>query len=204
MYKLLLLIALVGCDRPADEDCWRGPVPILRPCPCDCTARGDASPAADTDDDTQDRRARTALPYRPSVAEHEPTPPCPPVDDAPLALKITQLMIDPEDMRDRDGEWIEIHNPEPLPADLSGVEIAINGALRCALPDVTLPAFSHVLIARDGASDRLPCAGLSLRNSGGEVALVRRGEVIDVMVWEKAPKGEAFRSAERSGRWPSR
>jgi len=109
-----------------------------------------------------------------------------------VTLQITQLMIDPTDVPDRDGEWVELHNPSPLPANLTGVEIAVNGGSRCVLSDVTLPAFGYLVIARKGAPDRLPCPRLSLPNKRGEVALVRCGEVIDVVVWEKAPRGESF------------
>jgi hypothetical protein len=108
----------------------------------------------------------------------------------PLSLQINQLLIDPTDVPDRDGEWVELHNPTPLPADLRDVEVAVNGTSRCVLSDLTLPAFGYVLVARTDQGGRYPCPGLSLPNKRGELSLVRCGEVLDVMVWEKAPKGE--------------
>ncbi len=122
----------------------------------------------------------------------------------PITLQLTQLLIDPTDVPDRDGEWVELHNPTPLPADLRDVAVAVNGTTRCDLSGVTLPAYGYLLIARTDLGGRFPCAGLSLPNKGGEVALVRCGEVLDVVVWERAPKGARISGSQRPLRSSSR
>ena len=189
MYLLLLLLVLAACGRPED-DCWRGPVPIVRECPCECgsarggppsVAYGDTSPNAG---DLPPLLGEVPGGERSELEGDGGTAPC-----RGLSLEISQLMIDPTDLPDRDGEWLEVHNPTPLPADAKGVEIAVNGVSRCVLSDVTIPAFGYVLIARKGSPNHLPCPRLSLAELRGEVALVRCGEVLDVLVWEKAPKG---------------
>ncbi|MFH1531738.1 MAG: lamin tail domain-containing protein [Pseudomonadota bacterium] len=187
--KILLLIVLAGCARPADEDCWRGPVPIVR----DCAGSFDVGSGAPPADASASAPPQGVL-YRVApmdVAVEEPTA------LSEVSLQITQLMIDPTDLPDRDGEWVEIHNPTPLPAPLADIEIAVNGSRRCVLADATIPAFGYVLIARAATPDRLPCSRLSLPNKRGEVALVRFGEVIDVVVWEKAPQGESLSASPR-------
>lgn len=181
MYKVVLLIVVAGCGRPADEDCWRGPVPIVRECDCDATSPP-LHPAGVRSEAyaPQGRRGRDAPPD-------------------PISLELTQLMIDPTDLPDRDGEWIEVHNPSPLPVDLRDVAVAVNGTARCVLSGTRIPAFGYLLLARAGTPNHRACPGLSLPNRRGEVALVRCGEVLDVMVWEKAPRGEAI-SASRPPR----
>ena len=160
---LIISLLLAGCDRPADEDCWRGPVPIVRECDCVCGVE----PAAPADDVSAPAEIRE-----------------------PLSLRVTELMIDPTAVSDREGEWIKVHNPTPLPASLAGVEVAVGGSVRCMLPqDASIPPFGFVEIARSRRDGRLPCPKLSLPNRRGEVALVRDAEIIDVVVWKNAPKG---------------
>ena len=206
MNRMLLLVVLAGCGRPADEDCWRGPVPIVRECPCSCETDLGAPPA-----DAAAAAPPQGVLYRDAPMEGAVgsnatsdaslcgSPPGGSRPDGPeggapdpITLRITQLLIDPTAVPDRDGEWVEVHNPTPLPAPLTGVAIAVNGAPRCVFSDAELPAFGFVLVARTAAGGRFPCPRLSLPNKRGEVALVRDGEVLDVVVWESAPKGEAL------------
>ncbi len=214
MYRALMLIVLAGCGRPVDEDCWRGPVPVVRECPCSCDAEsgappGDASasppPQGGPDRDPLASGA-LGISTAPFVAPLRRAPPwgrSPGGGEGgapdPISLRITQAMIDPTNLPDRDGEWVEVHNPTPLPADLRDVEVAVNGATRCVLSDTTIPAFGYLLVARTDRGGRRPCSGLSLPNRRGELALVRCGEVLDVMVWERAPKGAPI-SASRPPR----
>ncbi len=224
MCRILLLIVLAACGRPADEDCWRGPVPVVRDCDCvsargrpPSVASGDTSPNRGGGFTTLNRAMVAASPTatssdlgtnilppllgevsggeRSELEGDGGTTPC-----RALSLRITRLMIDPTDVPDRDGEWVEIHNPTPLPADISGVEIAVNGTIRCDLSQIIIPAFGYLLVARSGAPDRFPCPRLSLPNKRGEIALVRYGEVLDVVVWEKAPKGTSLNASQRPRR----
>ncbi len=176
---LVLVLVLVSCGRPADEDCWRGPVPIVRECPCDCAAAFEAPTQSGVG---LSLYATPAAGRGPAERPREAL--------SPITLQLSQLLIDPADVPDRDGEWIEIHNPTPLPADLRAVEVAVNGGARCDLSGLTLPAFGYLLLARKATPRHRACPGLSLPNKRGEIAMVRCGEVLDVMVWEKAPKGE--------------
>jgi len=54
-----------------------------------------------------------------------------------------------------------------------------------------------VVIARSRKSEQFQCPKLSLPNRRGEVALVRDDEVIDVVVWQNAPKGTPLSAQPR-------
>jgi len=101
-------------------------------------------------------------------------------------------MIDPTLVTDRDGEWLTIENPTPLPADLSRVSLAVRGAARCDLSGTEIPAFGDLTVARTADLGHVSCPRLTLSNRRGEVALVRDGEVLDAAAWENAPKGEVL------------
>ena len=181
MICLIISLLLAGCDRPADEDCWRGPVPIVRECDCVCGVEFGATPSPPPGDLPHGGVVQRGATDVADATRGE--------DRSPISIQITKLMIDPVAVPDREGEWIEVHNPTPLPAGLAGVEVAVGGSVRCMLPAASIPPFGFVVIARSAQGEELPCPKLSLPNRRGEVALVRNGEVIDVVVWKNAPRG---------------
>jgi hypothetical protein len=74
-------------------------------------------------------------------------------DDAPLDVLITEIMLDPSDVSDNDGEYIELYNPTSAPIDLKdwrledtdidGITIGIHTTPTSA---TTIPAYGFFLL----------------------------------------------------------
>ncbi len=118
------------------------------------------------------------------------------------ALKITEIMIDPEGS-DTGGEWVEVYNPQSSPIQLEGVTL-YSGASSLVLDakDLEPGAF---FTAGDSKEERtwLDVAyGTALGafgQSSGSVGL-RCGELtIDEVRWAEAPKAGRSRMLDPSG-----
>ena len=119
------------------------------------------------------------------------------------ALIITEVMANPSEVSDSDGEWFEVHNTTETPLNLGGWEIHDGNGLAFVIPATEManvePGAYRVL----GISDDLESNGgvgvnyaygnaLSLSNSGDQIDVVWAGEVVDSFVYE--PEGFVIES----------
>ncbi len=63
----------------------------------------------------------------------------------------TELMADPDGVRDRQGEWVEVYNPDSEPVDLQGWTLASEGNNDHTIDEsVTVPAEGRAVLAVSG------------------------------------------------------
>ena len=113
----------------------------------------------------------------------------------PGALVITELMINPVQLRDPDGEWLEVLNASSEPLPLSGLVIAVDGVERHVLsgPPSLAPGVLAVVGVGAPALDE-EAGGLRLLNEGGEVTLWAGAVQVDRVRWSAAdvPSGASW------------
>ncbi len=109
-------------------------------------------------------------------------PPGAPTPNCGAAVTITGALPDPRDVPDREGEWLELANDDPVPIQLVGWTLR-SGRRRRALDEVILPAGGRLRLApaRSGARSLRP---IRLRNGHDVVRLVDPcGTTADSLAW---------------------
>ena len=107
-------------------------------------------------------------------------------------LVITELMPNPDKLSDRDGEWLEFHNPSGgKEFDLRGCKLKRKGSSEVTIDQtVVLSSGDFVALARGKDPGFMESASydskLSLTNSGADIALTCGGTVIDEVSYPSA------------------
>jgi hypothetical protein len=105
---------------------------------------------------------------------------------APSEIVITELMPNPELVRDDQGEWIELYNPSTSAAlDLGGCAIDDGGASKVLAEALVLAPGGYATLARSQAAGFSPTRTLSfsLANEADSIALLCEGVIIDRVVY---------------------
>lgn len=108
--------------------------------------------------------------------------------DRPGALVITELMVDPKQLRDADGEWFELWNPGDEPFDLAGCVLADGSAQPHSITvHRVIDAHAFVSVARTAEPGFDPdlTATFSLSNDSDTLALICRDLTIDRVDYAK-------------------
>ena len=119
--------------------------------------------------------------------------------DGPAAgeIIITEIMANPGDASDIDGEWFEVYNTSGRTIDLHGCEVGSSGGNSFEIPgSLSINAGATLVFARsDAATAGLPavdciCRDFSLSNSGDEITLTSiGGMVIDSVCYASPAAG---------------
>ncbi|MDE2779192.1 MAG: lamin tail domain-containing protein [Chloroflexota bacterium] len=129
----------------------------------------------------------------------DPEPPPPTIGgDIPASgrIVITEIMADPSAVRDRSGEWFEVHNPNGnLDINLRGWTIREGGGGQHRISeDIVVPAGGYVVLARNGdpaANGGIPAAyqysDIALTNDEDSIELADgNGRVVDRVEYHSA------------------
>ncbi len=142
----------------------------------------------------------TLTPTSSSTSTPSPTPtqtptstPTPTLPGDPPWLVISEFLANPSAVADSDGEWIEIHNPGPDPANLQGWILADEGTDRHVIAaDLPVPTGGYVILARNGdpatnggvTADYVIGGGLQLANTADELLLLApNGTLVNRVAW---------------------
>ena len=107
---------------------------------------------------------------------------------------ISELMPDPINMSDADGEFIELYNPGPAPQDIGGWRLeGADGEVATLPSPLGIAAGEHLILSRSdefgAASGLVPDAvyeGMTLSNGADEVRLVHpSGLVVDALAYDQ-------------------
>ena len=110
----------------------------------------------------------------------------------PPRLRLSEFMADPRAVADDDGEWIELHNADSFPIDVTGWRLGDDDGERGTIhaPGL-LPPGGYLVIARQpdptrngGISAAGSYTGVRLANEADELLLITPwGVVVDRVVW---------------------
>jgi hypothetical protein len=164
----------------------------------------ESAPDAATRSERQDEEEEEVAPTPPS-SPRKPT-------SAPQLL-ITEIMADPSQVSDSSGEWIEVFNAGPKPADLRGVEVrdSVWGAVvQSDSPLWVAPGGFAVLAKKlspseNGGVSALAVLPINLNNGEDSVVLLFGGEELDRVDYSAAELGTLppGRAMQRSGDAPN-
>lgn len=108
-------------------------------------------------------------------------------------LVINEIMIDPDSIAERDGEWVEIVNIGSTAVDLMGWTLKDEGSNRHTISaPLVLPAGGYVVLGENAdieANDNLPLDyeygnDIGLTNNGDAILLYSpEGELVDAVRW---------------------
>ena len=95
-------------------------------------------------------------------------------------IVITEVMADPSAVRDRSGEWFEVHNPsENLAVNLRGWTIREGGGGRHRIAsDLVIPAGGYIVLARN--EDQAANGGIPVAYQYSDIALTNDEDSIDL------------------------
>lgn len=117
-----------------------------------------------------------------------PPPPPPPAPTVPVAgeLVITEMMIDPSSLADKDGEWFEVYNASSRPITLRGCMIGDDVSLSTGLDgnaEIAPGAYATLARTNNAALGFTPAYvyghTFQLGNRGDEIVLSCDGVVVD-------------------------
>jgi hypothetical protein len=146
-------------------------------------------------------------PPAPTTPSASPTP-SPSQTDPPLpnGVRITELMPDPVETTDADGEWVELTNVASADADLRGCTLTTQSGSAGTLGALTVAGAGRVVLAhvldeqRNGGVGASARFAPSLVNADGSLDLSCRGTPIDRVTWGATTPGAA-RQRDDDGRW---
>lgn len=119
------------------------------------------------------------------------------------ALILQEILPNPADCADEQGEWVELHNTGDRAIDLTGLQLADEAGAETVATTRVLEPGGHALFARTAEACGLPFVdgtfALALSN-GGDTVQVRRpdGAVLDTLGYSSAPSGQ---SLDAEGTW---
>jgi len=111
-------------------------------------------------------------------------------------LVITELMINPAEVADPIGEWIEVFNASERTVFLDGVVLTADTEhILMPTQPLSLPPGGYAVLVSDAsgpvAGDAV-YAGLSLGNEGGSLSLTADGVRLDAVSWETMAGGASL------------
>jgi hypothetical protein len=141
----------------------------------------------------------TTTPTRAPTPTEEPAPP------VPVQVRIAELMPDPVEVTDSEGEWVELLNPGPDPAVLRGCTLTTQAGSASLLRATLAPGASAVLAhttddARNGGLGAVGTFAGSLVNERGSVTLDCGSTRVDTVSWATSTPGRA-RQRDPAGHW---
>ena len=164
---------------------WRALEGMLATCPFDVQVTNDAGaaplyPAPVSQPDGA--QTADAPPPAPTPANEPDTADPPPLSaDSTDTLIISEFMANPAAVRDSDGEWVELYNPDPnIPVDIQGWSIGDADGDPYRIPDSeVIPPGGFLVLARSsdpaangGLTGVLPFDDITLANDGDVIKLV--------------------------------
>lgn len=112
------------------------------------------------------------------------------------SLIITEVMNNPADITDANGEWFEVFNPGNAPVDMDGWTIKDDGTdIHIISGSVIVPAKGFAVLginSNTGSNGGFTCdyqyTGIYLGNSGDEIELLRPdNSQVDKILWDGGP-----------------
>jgi competence protein ComEC len=126
------------------------------------------------------------------------------LEQKPGAVALSRIMVDPTDVTDELGEWIELTNNSTAPVDVRGWRLMSARDRGFTIPTSLLirPHNSVILgrsadeTANGGIHVVLEYTGIALANAGDWLALANpSGVTVDSVAWERAPRGQPIEHA---------
>ena len=123
------------------------------------------------------------------------------------AVLIVEAMIDPVNMSDAEGEWVELYNPGAVTIDLGGWHLEGDDGDDAVLPDgVTIASGQHLLLARSADPSKQGAVqadavyeGFSLSNVGDVIRLTTAtGVLVDTISYDASWPVQPGQSLELS------
>lgn len=113
---------------------------------------------------------------------------------SPGALVITEIMANPTQVADADGEWFELYNSTPSAIDLTGLIVLDEGTDSfTVVTSVTIPSGGYIVLGRStaqasngGADVHYAYSGFTLDDAGDEIVLIYRGVQVDRVAYHAA------------------
>ena len=157
---------------------------IATPTPKVTTVCATSSEVADPEDDSE-----PVVDEEVEIPIVEPTTPDPDVS-VQLTVLLNELFIDPASPQtDANDEFVEIYNPNPVEADISGykIEAGITNKYSYIFPQGSTITPRGYRVVTSGDSS------LTLSNTAGLVTIYNRnGDVLDSVTYSKAEQGQSW------------
>jgi hypothetical protein len=111
-------------------------------------------------------------------------------------LVITEILADPLHTLDRDGEWVEVHNPTAREVSLAGLVFTAGAEIATVGTDAGIVAPGGYAVVAASADPLLNggvvatgWSGIHLENAGGELSVSADSVLLDTVTWDPATPG---------------
>ena len=130
--------------------------------------------------------------------------PVPEFRQKPADVALSRIMVDPSNVSDELGEWIELMNNSASPVDMRGWRLTSARDPGYTIPtSLLIPPHGTVILGRSadvaangGVNVALAYSGIALANAGDWLVLANpSGVTVDSVAWDRAPRGKPIERA---------
>lgn len=131
------------------------------------------------------------------------SPDCTITNRCPLqnAIVISEIMQNPDAVKDDEGEYFEVYNSTDIPVDLKGWTIRTNTAEDVIENSLIVPARGYAVLGKNADSttnggvvvDYQYSASLFLNNSSGSISITCSNDVFDTVIWNNDANFPSFK-----------